>query len=590
MVNRAEATTEGKHETTDIVPIDEARRELSKILADPGFEASPRRRDMLRYIVEETLSGRAAYLKGVSIAQSVFGRDETFDQSVDPVVRIEARRLRLDLASYYAGPGRGNRLRIAIPKGHYVAKFVRVDGADGPDFPLPLMGEVLANKMWLNLAVAGLLIALVVILVIWRFHGDIFGDDVSSAASSASSLAAVPPHGPSILVRRFAANGGTREIALADGIAQQLVANLLRFPDIRIYQPTDETLDDEALVRKYDITYLVDGNLTIEAAQFRFIGKLIGTQDNNVIWSKTYKRELKAGNILDVEEEVAGDIASALGQPYGVIKSDPSRKNDPQLGSYECVLSAYDYRLHPPGNDTFRPVLECLEEAVLKDPEYAEAWAMLAYQYLDQVRFGRVDKTEHETMLAKASASASRGMAIDPGNAMAIKALSAINHYLGNYDEGNRLARQAVEVNPYDPDTLYQLGWRLAVRGNFDEGVPLLERSISQTVNPKGSYFHLLTLDRLMNGDGEGMLQLAERGAIEESAISQMLVAIAHGQLGNTDAARQALLRMQKISPQAAEDPLAPFRRARATSEIIEAVRAGLDRAGWPDAVSTPVQ
>jgi tetratricopeptide (TPR) repeat protein len=137
---------------------------------------------------------------------------------------------------------------------------------------------------------------------------------------------------------------------------------------------------------------------------------------------------------------------------------------------------------------------------------------------------------------------------------------------------------------------LYQLGWRLAVRGNFDEGVPLLERSISQTVNPKGSYFHLLTLDRLMNGDGEGMLQLAERGAIEESAISQMLVAIAHGQLGNTDAARQALLRMQKISPQAAEDPLAPFRRARATSEIIEAVRAGLDRAGWPDAVSTPVQ
>jgi len=590
MVNKADKSTAEKHEAADIVPIDEARRELSKILADPGFQASPRRRDMLRYIVEETLSGRASYLKGVTIAQSVFGKDETFDQTVDPVVRIEARRLRRDLDSYYAGPGRANKLRTSIPKGHYVAKFAWVDGEEDPNSPLPLMGGILTNKMRRNLVLAGLVIALVAILGIWRFHGGISGNDVSSAASSAIPLAAAPKHGPSILVRRFAVTGDARQLALADGIAQQLVSNLLRFPDIRIYEPTDETLDDEALARKYDISYLVDGNLTIDGAQFRFIGKLIGTQENNIIWSKTYKRALKTGNILDVEEEIAGDIASALGQPYGVIKTDLGHKIDPQLGSYECVLSAYRYRLHPPGNDTFRPVLECLEETVLKDPDYAEARAMLAYQYLDQVRFGRVDKTEHETMLAKASASASRGMAIDPSNVMAIKALSAINHYLGNYDEGNRLARQALEKNPYDPDTLYQLGWRLAVRGNFEEGVPLLERAIARTVNPKGSYFHLLTLDRLMNGDGGGMLQLAEHGAIEESALSQMLVAIAHGQLGNMDAARQALLRMKEISPRVAEDPLALFRRAQATAEIIEAVGAGLRRAGWPDALSTPVQ
>jgi hypothetical protein len=55
-----------------------------------------------------------------------------------------------------------------------------------------------------------------------------------------------------------------------------------------------------------------------------------------------------------------------------------------------------------------------------------------------------------------------------------------------------------VELNPFDPDALAQLGWRLAVRGNFEEGVPFLREAIARSVDPPDWYYHLLAIDALM--------------------------------------------------------------------------------------------
>ena len=77
--------------------------QMERVLASPTV--SHRRRDLLRYLLEETLAGRADRLKGFTIALAVFGRDDSFDPSSDPVVRLEARRLRGDLDSYYVDAG-----------------------------------------------------------------------------------------------------------------------------------------------------------------------------------------------------------------------------------------------------------------------------------------------------------------------------------------------------------------------------------------------------------------------------------------------------------------------------------------------------
>lgn len=78
---------------------------------------------MLTFLIEEALAGRADTLKGYAIGLAVFGRDENFDPQSDPIVRLEARRLRHDLDSYYIAEGARNPIRISIPKGQYAPKF-----------------------------------------------------------------------------------------------------------------------------------------------------------------------------------------------------------------------------------------------------------------------------------------------------------------------------------------------------------------------------------------------------------------------------------------------------------------------------------
>ncbi len=98
------------------------RTQLGSILASPEFQLPERGRAFLRYVVEESLAGRAKRIKAYSIAVEVFGRDEGITPD-DPVVRIEAGRLRRALERYYLVAGQSDPIRIDIPKGSYVPVF-----------------------------------------------------------------------------------------------------------------------------------------------------------------------------------------------------------------------------------------------------------------------------------------------------------------------------------------------------------------------------------------------------------------------------------------------------------------------------------
>ena len=80
--------------TYDSATAELVRRELACVLDSPDFIVPERARRFLSYIVGEALAGRADRIKAFSIATDVLGRGSSFDGSVDPVVRIEAGRVR----------------------------------------------------------------------------------------------------------------------------------------------------------------------------------------------------------------------------------------------------------------------------------------------------------------------------------------------------------------------------------------------------------------------------------------------------------------------------------------------------------------
>lgn len=103
---------------------------VEKILSSGVFKAAERLRELLRFIVNETMAGRGGELKEYVLAVTVLGKGESFDPKADPIVRIQMRRLREHLERYYASEGRYDSVLIEIPKGTYMPAF-RTASRDG---------------------------------------------------------------------------------------------------------------------------------------------------------------------------------------------------------------------------------------------------------------------------------------------------------------------------------------------------------------------------------------------------------------------------------------------------------------------------
>jgi len=99
------------------------RAQLDRILASAAFADAERASSFLRFVVERALEGRVGEIKESVIAVEVLRRNPSFDSKSDPIVRVEAGRLRDRLSSYYQGEGEADRVLIALPKGGYVPEF-----------------------------------------------------------------------------------------------------------------------------------------------------------------------------------------------------------------------------------------------------------------------------------------------------------------------------------------------------------------------------------------------------------------------------------------------------------------------------------
>jgi tetratricopeptide (TPR) repeat protein len=95
------------------------RAHIRKIIASRVLVRSERLARFLQFTVEETLAGHADQLKEFVIGMEVFDRRDNYDPRLDPIVRVEARRLRSKLAKYYEFEGRDDAIRIEYPKGGY---------------------------------------------------------------------------------------------------------------------------------------------------------------------------------------------------------------------------------------------------------------------------------------------------------------------------------------------------------------------------------------------------------------------------------------------------------------------------------------
>lgn len=104
---------------------DDVRAALDRVIASPPFRTTPQLVSFLRFVVETALAGQEKSIKSYTIGVEALGRSESFDPQSDPIVRVEARRLRRALDAYYSGPGAEDPVAIQLPRGSYVPQFRR---------------------------------------------------------------------------------------------------------------------------------------------------------------------------------------------------------------------------------------------------------------------------------------------------------------------------------------------------------------------------------------------------------------------------------------------------------------------------------
>jgi hypothetical protein len=119
--------------------------QLERILNSVQLVTSPSLSRFLRYIVEETLAGRNSDIREYTLGVHVFDRGEDFNPRLDPIVRVQARNLRVRMAKYYEGPGADDPILIELPKGTYVPVFhkrvVEPFSNNGEPAPEPAAGD-----------------------------------------------------------------------------------------------------------------------------------------------------------------------------------------------------------------------------------------------------------------------------------------------------------------------------------------------------------------------------------------------------------------------------------------------------------------
>ena len=496
------------------------KTQLDKILSSEEFSRTKRLRAFLQFLVCETLAGRSKNLKEYTVGLEVFQKDKEFDPKESNIVRVEAGRLRRVLDQYYLCTGKNDSIKIEIPKGTYV--------------PTIHSAKPISN------------------------------DELEKQSSY-----------PSVMVLPLDNQSGDSELTyFTDGLTEDLITHLNRFHNLQVIACQTERSVEQ------NIRFKLQGSVRCSANTIRISTQLLDVVTGEHLWSDIYDRELTAGNLFSIQDDIAEKVAAVIAAPFGVLPQFDLEKTRIQkteaLSAYEHVLRVYEYYRAPAiGRRT--PVLKGLENAISTDPHYADAWAWLAELCLDEYRFG----IESEgNSLPRAFQAAQRALELEPMNQFAHQALADTYYFQHELDRFVVAAERAIAINPNNVWTLAFLSTLFSISGRYERGLALAKRAISLNAGCPAwinlTFFHYHYSQHAY----EEALDFAHKAYLPNFYRTHMRLAATYGKLGCREEAKREVDSLLKLKPNFDQWVREEFNRWNLPEEQSEDLIDGLMKAG----------
>jgi tetratricopeptide (TPR) repeat protein len=564
------------------------KRALERLLAWPDIARSPQLANFLSYIVDRRLSGDAQSIKAYSIAVDVFGRSPDFDPQADPIVRVQARRLRGLLDQYYRGPGAAERLRIDLPIGRYVPDFI--DAATEPSARTVLAEPVaLAEAPPRTRPRGHITVSWFALLVL-----------ALGAAALAYSLATLGPRQeqavvgnigvprPTLTVMEFQnLTGDPTLTSYISALAIELVTDFAPFllVDVSLGSRGEAAEEDDAT------DFVLSGIVRVDpvvADNYQFSAILTDQLTNDLVWNRSVtlpRSEMTQRGGVDF---VSQELLSALGGTRGPLHARARALVDG--GDFAGKENAY-----------LCAVLFSL---------YRQSGTMGAAKRFDDCVAALPDRQrlEGNIVAARASIVAETGIGA-PGSAptpidrlraaneMMVDALrgaptssfvweqrARIHEVEAMHDEAEAAYGTALQLNPANMDAVAAHARHLALMGRLEEALPAARRAIDAmplTAQPDW-YFCVPALAAIDAGQFAEAQTFAADCAMGDVELGSVLALLAAQGRGDTAGVDQQLARVLEVPSFRATGIITQLRRRIADTKLLDAIRAGLEAAGVP--------
>ena len=472
---------------------EEIRAQLERILESTEFGASDRQRRFLGFVVDATLAGDADRIKGYTIATEVFDRGDDFDPQLDPIVRVEAGRLRRRLEHYYLSDGAEDTVLIEIPKGRYVAKFsyretaneslpIEASAATGP------VAAPATSKLQLAGVFAIGLVAILVAVGTWQFTDSDQPAPSADSAEGGVTRAVVLPF-------EYATDTEVHPF-LNDGLLEELIVTLAALPDVEVValgsarQVTDQQLTQEQVAETLQADVIISGYVRQQQQDVRVTVTVADAPGTVVRLSQRFDGTLE--DVFGLQERISREIAAAIGaSTAGPFERRllATRELDPET----VALYYQAATLRDPPSDPARSQLaeDAYRQIIERSPDFAGGHAGLAYvlAFRSWWRVGEQPETDGDAALVAARTA----VATDAEFGWSQMSLGLAELVQGDHDEALAAAQRAALLAPNDPYVLSFSALVQSFAGDREAAIPLAEAAIRlDPLSPRTPYRNIL--------------------------------------------------------------------------------------------------